>query len=181
MTKFKAVFKIWLPIAFASTIISGLIYVSVQQNYRLSANDPQTQIAQDLSEILQNGKNASEIVGQTQVNISKSLATFIIIYNDQGKPVASQAVMDGRIPTPPQGVFDYTKTNLQNKITWQPKNGIRIAAIIHKFEGSNPGFILVGRSLREVEERVVKLATQVKLGLLVVLMGSFIVTFLVAG
>jgi hypothetical protein len=38
------------------TIIIGLIYCAVHQNYRSSANDPQVQIAQEVRSDLQKGK-----------------------------------------------------------------------------------------------------------------------------
>lgn len=172
--KIKIVLRNWLPIAIVTIILSALIYLSLQQNLRLLANDPQIQIAEDSARLLLNGKNAQEIVGQTQVDISKSLALFIIVFDELGKPVVSQAVLDGRIPTPPPGVFTYTKQHKQNKITWQPKPRIRLATILMHFEGANPGFVLVGRSLREVENRQSYLALQVALMSALALAGSFI-------
>lgn len=179
MAKFKGFLRLFLPIAFASTAISGLIYISVQQVLRQSANDPQIQIARDLAENLQNGKTAQEIIGQVQVDLSKSLATFIIIFDDVGKPIASQAVLDGRIPTPPAGVFTYTKQNKQDRITWEPKPNIREAAVLVRFEGSNPGFILVGRSLSEVEKRISALEMQVKVGLAVALLAPLVILIII--
>lgn len=179
MAKFKGFLRLFLPIAFVSTAASGLIYISVQQVLRQAANDPQIQIAKDLALALQNGKTAQEIIGQTQVELNKSLATFIIIFDDNGKPIASQAVLDGRIPTPPKGVFEYTKIHKEDRITWEPKANVRIASIIERFEGSNPGFILVGRSLAEVEKRVSTLGMQVKLGLAAALLGSLVILIII--
>ncbi|MEK7161684.1 MAG: hypothetical protein AAB729_03270, partial [Patescibacteria group bacterium] len=45
----------WLPLAVAIIIMSGLVYVVAQQNYRLTANDPQIQIAQDIAAALNKG------------------------------------------------------------------------------------------------------------------------------
>ncbi len=179
MVKFKSVLRIWAPIATVAILLSGLIYISVQQALRQSANDPQIQIAEDLAQTLQNGKSAQDALGQTQVDLSKSLATFIIIFDDAGKPIASQAVLDGRIPIPPAGVFTYTRQYKQDMITWEPKPNIREAAVLVKFEGSNPGFVLVGRSLSEVEKRLSALEMQVKLGLAAALLGSLVILIII--
>ncbi len=173
--KIKSALRIWFPVAFVATILSVLIYLSIQQSFRLSANDPQIQIAEDNAQLLLNGKSVQEVIGQLQVDISKSLSPFIIIFDDSTKPVASQAVLEGRIPTPPTGVFTYTKQHKQDRITWEPKPGVRIAAILVHFEGANPGFILVGRSLRETENRESRLGLQVLLISSLALVGSLAV------
>lgn len=172
--------RIWLPIAFTTSLLSTLILTTVQQNFRQGANDPQIQIAQDSAQNLISGKNEQDIVGQNQIDISKSLAPFIIIFNDDGKPIASQAVLDGRIPTPPTGVFDYTKTHKEDRITWQPKEGVRIAAVLERFEGSKPGFVLSGRSLKEIELREEALNHFVLFGWAGSILGTLILVLLLA-
>ena len=181
MTKFKSILRIWIPIAVASSFLSAVIYLTVQQNYRQNVNDPQIQMAEDLALLLQNGKSPQDIIGQTQVDLNKSLQTFIIIYNELGKPLVSQAVLDGRIPTPPVGVFTYTREKKEDRLTWEPKVGVREAAVLVRFDGANPGYVLVGRSLREVEQRESQLTMHVGLGLLATLIGSLIATFFLQG
>ncbi|HEU4413536.1 MAG TPA: hypothetical protein VFT65_02040 [Candidatus Angelobacter sp.] len=39
------------------------------------------------------------------------------------------------------------------KVTWQPKPGVRLASVIRRVPGKTPGFVLAGRSLRLVEEQ----------------------------
>ncbi|HEX8964956.1 MAG TPA: hypothetical protein VF820_00820, partial [Patescibacteria group bacterium] len=41
----------------------------------------------------------------------------------------------------------------EDRITWQPEKGVRIAAVIDKLSGDKKGFVLVGRNLREIESR----------------------------
>ena len=48
-------------------------------------------------------------------------------------------------------VFDQVRNGGQDRITWQPAPGIRGAVVIQPWRG---GFVVVGRSLRLVEERV---------------------------
>lgn len=153
--------KAWIPLVILSTIFFGTLYLTLQQSYRLTSNDPQIQVAEDLKEVLQKGTSAQEVVGLEQIDIAKSLSSFIIIFDDNGKPVASQAVLDGRIPTPPDGVFENTKKKGEHRVTWEPKKGVRIASVLVRFEGSKPGYILTGRSLREVESRISGLNLQI--------------------
>ena len=47
MNFFVRVFLKWLPLGVAVTLVCALIYATVQQNYRQSANDPQIQMAED--------------------------------------------------------------------------------------------------------------------------------------
>ena len=47
MRSIKSILVVWLAIAAATTVVCGLVYLSVQQVMRQSANDPQIQIAED--------------------------------------------------------------------------------------------------------------------------------------
>lgn len=180
MKKLRAVLKQFLPLTLITTILCGLIFLSAQQIIRKSANDPQIQMARDLAESLQNNKSPQEITGSEQVDLNKSLSLFIIIFDDSGKIVASQAVLDGRVPTPPKGVFDYTRAKKEDIISWQPKPNIRIAAVVERFEGSKPGFILVGRSLKEIDLRITDLGNKIALGWIISVIGSLILSLLLA-
>jgi hypothetical protein len=40
-----------------------------------------------------------------------------------------------------------------NRVSWQPESGVRIAAVVVVYGGAQPGFVLAGRSLREIEKR----------------------------
>ena len=141
--------KSWLPLAIAVTAICFLIYATLQQTIRLSANYPQIQIAEDLRDNLNTGKQKMEEVSSSNIDLNKSLSNFAIIFNEEGHPISSSASLDGRIPTPPQGVFDYARSKGEDRFSWQPKGGVRIAAVVLKY---GRGFVLAGRSLKEVEE-----------------------------
>ena len=147
----------WIPLAFVITFLSGLIYVVVQQNYRQSANDLQIQLAEDLGNELADGANPQQITGTHKTQINKSLEPFVIIYDDSGKEIAASAELGGKTPTLPAGVFDAVKTSGEKRFTWQPRRDVRSAVVIMKYSGKNSGFILAGKSLREVEKRVDRL------------------------
>jgi hypothetical protein len=164
---FKFIIKVflkWLPIAAVSTILSFTIYTVVQQNYRISANDPQIQIAEDTANLLSNGTKPENFVGEQKIEISKSLAPYIMIFDDKGNQISGNALLDGSKPSIPLGIFDYVNNHGEDRLTWQPRVGVRSAIVVTKFNSnSQSGFVVVGRSLREVEARIDNLGIMVGL------------------
>lgn len=156
--------KIWIPLALTSTLLCGLLFIVVQHYIRQSANDPQIQLAQDRASLLSQNRPLQEVVPVTTVEIDKSISPFFIIFNEQKEVIASSALLDGKTPVPPQGVFEYVKTHGENRFTWAPREDVRIAAVITSFQGEKSGFILVGKSLQEVEKRVYYLTMEVFAG-----------------
>ncbi len=149
----KSIIKYWLLMAVIVTGISGLIYTAVQQDLRQSANDPQIQMAEDTATKLAAGQQIQNVVPAEKVDIATSLAPYIIVFDATGKPVASSALLNGQTPTIPSGVIDYVRQHGEDRITWQPQSGVRSAIVVTQYKGPNPGFVLAGRSLREVEIR----------------------------
>lgn len=149
----KFIVRYWLPIAILATAIAWLPYAIGQQVLRQSANDPQIQMAQDAAAKLEDGQQIQQVVPAEKVNIAKSLAPYIIIFDANGKPVASSAQLNGQTPTIPAGVFDDVRQTGEDRITWQPQPDVRSAIVVTQFKGPTSGFVLVGRSLREVEQR----------------------------
>lgn len=143
----------WLPLTLASTLFCALICLVGQQVLRMSANDPQIQMAEDTAEALARGGAATAMASPLRVDIAGSLAPFLIVFDDKGQPLASSGLLRGRIPAPPPGVFAWAREHGENRLTWQPARGVRIAAVLVRYRGATSGFVLAGRSLREVEER----------------------------
>jgi hypothetical protein len=149
----KRIAKYWLLIAIIVTGLSGLIYTVVQQDIRQSANDPQIQMSEDAATKLIDGVQVQTVVPPEKVDIAKSLASYMIVFDATGKPIASSALLDGQTPTIPSGVFGDVRKNGEDRFTWQPQLGVRSAVVVTQFQGPHPGFVLAGRSLREVEIR----------------------------
>jgi len=149
---FRSIMLILVFFAFA-TILTGLVYATVQQSLRQSANDPQIQIAEDIATQLDNGRDASSLDSQNKTDIAKGLGPYIIIYDDQGKPLASTALLDGQIPVVPFGVLQNAKVHGENRVTWQPQAQVRSAIVAVPFTGKQSGYVVAGRSLRETEIR----------------------------
>ena len=96
------------------------------------------------------GKSALAVVpAGVPVDIAGSLAPFMTIYDDSGVPIASSGHLDGALPRLPQGVLDYARAHGENRVTWQPLTGVRVAAVVTRYSGQASGFVLAGRSLRE--------------------------------
>jgi hypothetical protein len=148
-------FKRSIFIAIILALVFGFAYSLAQQVLRQSANDPQIQIAEDSAAVLALGNEPKFLSDNLKnpVDIAKSLAPFLITYDSTGKPLVSTAVLNGATPVPPAGVFAYAKIHGQDRVTWQPAPGVRIAAVVAYYGGQRQGYALSGRSLREVENR----------------------------
>lgn len=166
----KKILIAWLPLALAITMICGIIELTVQQSYRMSADDPQIQYSEDVAASFKDAKDAPNLVPQDKTDISASLATFGIVYGKDGAMLASSAVLDGKTPSLPAGVIDYANKHGKDTFTWEPKKGVRVAAVITKGDG---GYILIGRNIREVEIREDKLNIIVLAGWLSTLLLTF--------
>ncbi len=164
----------WLPFAVITTFLIGFSYLANQQNLRVSASDPQIQLAEDYAVYLKDGNYPDDLSQFQKVNIDQSLSTFVIIMDDSGKVIGSSASLDSKSPTPPQSSIDDAKKNGQNRFTWEPKEGIRSAVVLVRIEGTKPGYVLVGRSLREIEKRERALLIQAA----IIYPATLLVTFL---
>jgi hypothetical protein len=158
---FWEVTKYWLPLVALTTVFCALVYVVAQNNLRSNANDPQIQMAEDAAFAFANGITPQLL---DKVDMAKSIAPYLIVFDDSGKVLSSSATLDGQTPLPPSGVFPDGKSKGELRFTWQPQTGVRSAAVLVHYSGKDSGFVLAGRSLREVEKREDSLAQLVALG-----------------
>jgi hypothetical protein len=152
-----------LVLAGIATGVALALYAIPQHVLRSGLNDPQIQLAGDTAARLEHGIAPTDAVpaGQ-QIDMAPSLAPFVIVYDDQGHPIASQGLLNGSIPTPPPGVFDNVRKNGEERLSWQPvrgSGGVRIATVIERVNGPHSGFVLAGRNMREVESRIADVQT----------------------
>ena len=154
----------WILALVIITLLCLLVGVAVQQSYRMSANDPQIQIAEDMATAFANNQFTEETLKSSveaytpttlPVNIGTSLAPWIQVYTQSGEPLFSSALISDAqsVPHVPKGIFERMNKQNEVRVTWQPKRGIRQAIVVTKFTGVQNGFIVVGRSLKEVEVR----------------------------
>jgi hypothetical protein len=174
-TEIMSILKAWLPLAGLATVLCGTVYLAVQQDLRQTANDPQIQIAEDAANALAHGATPTQILGQSgQSDISTSLAAYMMMFSNNDKATVSTAAYGGKmfVTAPPAGTFNAAQTSEQ-RFTWEPMHGIRSAAVlVHYTSNAGSGYVLVGKSLREVEKRESSLELQVGLGYLTSLLVS---------
>jgi hypothetical protein len=153
-----------LVLAGIATGIALALYAIPQHLLRSGLNDPQIQLAGDTAARLERGVAPIDAVpaGQ-QIDMARSLSPFVIVYDGQGHPLASQGLLNGTIPAPPPGVFENVRQLGEERLSWQPirgsARGVRIAAVIERVNGPHPGFVLAGRNMREVEARIADVQT----------------------
>src|SRR5579859_6651278 len=135
----KHIIKIWIPFVFISTVLAGTILLAVQQNYRQSANDPQIYLAEDAAHYLSDGSTEiSNYNNRLNVEISESLYPFVMIFDEKGKLIAGDALINGQAPVfyLPTGIFKWVANHGEDRVTWQPQSGVRIATVIVPFSSS---------------------------------------------
>jgi len=165
------IFKRWLPLAFVATMLCGLVYGAVQQSYRQSANDPQIQMAEDAAAAISGNATGT-------INIEQSLSPYLVFYSDAGVPSGGNGFLHGLAPLLPPGIFDYVRAAGETRVTWQPEPGVRQAIVVVRIPGPQPGFVMAGRSLREVEIREWRLELMVFAAWGVTLAGLLLIEML---
>lgn len=163
MQYLTTILKTWLVVVVVMTLILGIVYATAQQILRMNANDPQIQIAQDTAAALRDGAAPDEVLPY-EVDIATSLSPYVVIFDNSGKAIAGSGTLHGELPTMPIGVFENARRNGENRVTWQPEPGVRSATVITHYSGNEPGFVMAGRSLREVERRIDRLGQMIGLG-----------------
>ena len=148
-TIFKII-KSWLPLAILTTGLCALVDLTVQQSLRMGANDPQIQMSEDAAASLNAGVGVESVVPNPKVEIADSLAPFVMVFDETGKVLASSATLHGTVPVFPQGVLDSVRQKGQDRVTWQPEMGVRLATVVTPYK---QGFVMAGRSLTEIEKR----------------------------
>ncbi len=134
----------------------------------MSLNDPQIQLAEDAALRLGHGGVPAEVVphGIPLVDMAKSLAPWMVVYDASGMPLEASAQLNGAPPKLPIGVFDvrqwlahpnglyYNQSPVaQNRFTWQPTSDVRQAVILTQ-SSDKKYFVAAGRNMRETEQRI---------------------------
>ena len=166
----------WLRFAGVIVAMSFLTYVIAQQVLRLSANDPQIQLVEDVTASLIAGNDPASLGGGQTTDISANLAPFLIVYDDAGKIVASTAKLEASDLVLPSGVLASAKAKSDDRVTWEPVKGVREAVVVKYYQtDTGAGYVLVGRSLREIELRESQLLKISAIGAIATLIGEFVV------
>jgi hypothetical protein len=165
----------FIPLGVAITGICGLIYFTGQQIYRQSANDPQVDLSENYASRLGAGAPFTSIVPLVTVDLEKddNLYPFVMTFDINEKNIGSTARLNGQSPSIPGGILEEAKVHGYNQITWEPQVDIREAVVIKYYkQDKNEGYVLVGRSLREVDNRVEILARYTIIVWFIIMVGS---------
>ena len=146
--------RLFFAVSLFITILVIFVYAAAQQILRSGADDPQIQMAEDASLLLKNSAPMGPIVPDTAVEVSQSLSPFLQIYDEKGGLLDSDVLLHGKNIIIPKGALEHAKERGENRLSWQPEKGVRIAAVVFHYGGKNPGFAVGGRSLRETENRI---------------------------
>ena len=186
----KALFRgtiSWLPLAVAIVGLSLLVYAAAHQGYRQSLNDPQIQVAQDAATQLASGSSLHSLIASSTIDIARSLAPWLAVYDAAGVPLQSSGLIDGVLPRIPKGIFVAAKAYVgkdaleahENRVTWQSSTGIRQAIVVEYVDTpSGIIYVVAGRSMREVEERESQLLSMVGDAAGILLAATFLMTIL---
>lgn len=167
----------WLPSALVIIITFGTIYACGHYILRQGANDPQIEMSENIAQDLSYGRKVIDIIPQITINPETSKSPFVVIYDEQGRIVAGNLNVRESVPIIPFGVLKHAKERGQNRITWEPLKDLRIATVTTPYTGTKgSGYVLVGRSLREVERRDDAILTLAQIGLLTALITSFLLS-----
>lgn len=145
--------RYWIPLAVVTTGLVGLVYLAAQQDLRMGANDLPAQIAQDTATSIGKGAEPWTVTGKEDVDIAASLSSWTLVFDDTGKVAAGTPVISGKLTVPPAGVFTAAKTSGENRVTWQPRPGVRQAVVAVRIPGGR-GVVMAGHSLREAERHI---------------------------
>lgn len=148
-------FRLWLTIVGAATLVLGASYSMIQQSTRLAANDLPIATAQTVRHQLETGSDAKDVIPTIKTDLKNDSTLFVTITDHSTHILASNADLNGKPSLPPQGVFDFTKSNGSDNITWQPQKGVRLATHTETYKNGNDiGFIVTGQSLKQAEDRI---------------------------
>ncbi len=165
MGKLSKSSTLFLMLASAAVLSILFVYALIQQTYRLAADDPQIQLAEDTAHALDAGKSFAEVIPTSHVAIETSISPYIVVYTKEGTSVAGNGYLHDVLPQLPSGVFEAQKGGIanENRISWQPEPAIREAIVITSYKN---GYVVSGRSLRDTELRIARVG-RVSLGALI--------------
>ncbi len=132
------------------TIVFGTMYALIQQQNRVQANDIPTMLAQETVNSLADGGSIPEgYFGR--MNVLKTSAPFVMIYDKKGVPIAGSGYLAGKIAELPAGVIKHAKPGKNHAVTWAPVKDKRFATVT---VASDSYYVVAAQSLTNVESRM---------------------------
>jgi hypothetical protein len=140
----------WLMPIVVTTVLFGTVYVVTQQLDRSQANDAPLRLASQVAAELREGLTTT-VDAQPHVDLSRSLAPFVVVENAQGIPTSGSGFLQGALVSLPTGVLSSAAQSGRDDVTWQPGHGLRFATVTLKVGDQ---FVSAGQSLAPSEDRL---------------------------
>jgi hypothetical protein len=138
-----------MPIV-VTTILFGTIYVVAQQLVRSQADDTPLRLASQVAAELREGLTTT-VDAQPHVDLSRSLAPFVVVENAQGIPTSGSGFLRGALVSLPTGVLSSAAHTGRDDVTWQPARDLRFATVTLKVGDQ---FVSAGQSLAPSEDQL---------------------------
>jgi len=139
----------------AIVLVFGSIYFVMQQNNRAAANDTPMQYALSARYALVQGQPPATVVSSIPAEeMAHGIAPFIMVYDKDGRLLATSATLHGTWKPLPPGVLEAAGRKTEYAVSWQPEKGVRNAMVVLPyFTSGRQGFVAAGQSLKESEKR----------------------------
>ncbi|GAA4322200.1 hypothetical protein GCM10023184_08440 [Flaviaesturariibacter amylovorans] len=138
------------------TILHMLVYATVQQVYRSGANVPQERLCDALVEALVDGKAPAALLPPDSLDLAATRQPFVLLYSPDGSPLRGTAFLDKQLPKVPRGVLEHARRNGVHRVTWAPREGLRIALVVKRVPQHPELLVAAGRSLQYTEQQTYK-------------------------
>jgi len=141
----KTLIKVWFLLMLAGVFTAGCVYVAFQQSQRDNANVPAAMAAEQAVYELKSGKTPGAALPDG-TDMASTITPFVMIY-DNGKNLVASSAADAKYQYPASCLDEIDKSG-ENRVTWQPREGLRFATVGIKYDG---GYVIGAYSLRESE------------------------------
>ncbi len=147
----------WLIGAFVATVALAAVYGGLQQLNRSAADDAGLRIS---TEAASTGTIPPAGVAD-RVDLATSLMPFVIEYGADAAPIRGTGYLDGRLARIPAGVIESTRAHGSDRVTWEPRPGLRFAAVAL---AAGDRVVVAAQSLKPTEDRIDRLGLLLALG-----------------
>jgi hypothetical protein len=163
----------WIAFALIATIVCATIWLGRGLSLRNGADREPERLAQAAQSRLAAGTEPPAVL-PAPVDMASSSAPFVMVFDRNGRLLASSGELNGQVPQLPAGVLDWVLRHGEDRITWQPAPSLREATVILPYGGRHPGFVLVAQSLGGVSNQQLELSRKVLYVWLGVLLAAFL-------
>ncbi|MCU1416784.1 MAG: hypothetical protein JWP32_958 [Schumannella sp.] len=115
----------WIVGAVVLTITLASVYVTAQQLDRQGADEQPQRLASQIVLL----HDLPEPEAADLVDLGGSEALFYVVYDTSGSPLSGRGYLDGDLAQLPDGVIAAAVANGSNRVTWEPRDGLRFATV----------------------------------------------------